>query len=191
MARPPPGGARRRHGPLIQGSAENLPASAGIRQSGTNRSNAAEPGGRTRQGTALGLGRVTTSHSGGTLKRTILAACALALAGGVLSMGSVRADVPGCTDVTIGQVCASGDPATATGDVYTDGNEGNPGLLAGYIGVNDDEGVVGCASGDYDANHGTAADETENDSNSVITPIPPDPENPPSGEPGPCTPTAP
>lgn len=120
------------------------------------------------------------------MKRTIIAAGVLALAAGLFSMGTAQAE---CQDVTVGDICAAGDPTTATGEIYADGNADNPDPIDGYLGINDDEGVVGCANGDYDADRATDNDATDN--NSVITPIPPDPANPPSGEPGPCTPTGP
>lgn len=120
------------------------------------------------------------------MKRTIIAAFVLALVAAFFSVSSAQADEH-CTDVGIGQICASGDPAAPTGDVYADGNEDNPDPLDGYAGLNDEEGVVACANGDYDADH---RDE-ESDGNNVVTAIPPAvPEGPPSSD-GPCTPTGP
>lgn len=119
------------------------------------------------------------------MKRLILAASALALVAALFSMGSAQA---ACQDITIGQVCADGDPTTQTGEVYADGIDGNPDPLDGYLGLNSDQGVVGCASGDYDADRATDNDET--DDNNVISPIPPEGAPAPPGE-GPCTPTGP
>lgn len=118
------------------------------------------------------------------MKRTIIAAFVLALVAAFFSVSSAQAE---CVDVTIGQVCADGDPTTADGDIYADGNADNPDPLDGYAGVNDDEGVVACANGDYDVNH----EDPESDGNNVVTAIPPAvPEGPPSSD-GPCTPTGP
>lgn len=117
------------------------------------------------------------------MKRFILAASALALAAALFSMGTAQAV---CQDIAIGEVCADGDPASQTGEIYADGNEGNPDPLDGYIGLNDDQGVVGCASGSYDADRATDNDAT--DDNNVITPVPPT--GPPAApSQGPCTPS--
>jgi hypothetical protein len=75
-------------------------------------------------------------------------------------------------------VCGSGDPAAQTGGVWIQGGGTAPGPVShGYLGVNSDEGLVGCASGDYNGS-----------SDNVISAIPP------AGAPaqpdpnGPCTP---
>ena len=134
------------------------------------------------------------------MKRTTIAVGTLALAAGFFTMADARAEevvVPGLA--TVG---AEGDPATQTGQIYVDGDDASPvpGVGTGYIGVNDEEGLVGCANesgGDYDTNRGDAdpdgqpgtGDEDANNGNNVISPIPPDPANPPDpGSDNPCTP---
>src|SRR6184192_3920899 len=77
-----------------------------------------------------------------------------------------------CVPNPEGTVCAQGDPTTQTGGIWADGNGANGGP-SGYIGVNDNEGVVGCWTGDYNGS-------TDN----VIL----DPSNPPSSPPDPTAP---
>jgi hypothetical protein len=118
-----------------------------------------------------------------------------AMAGELLAAGAwllpAHADNPTCEEgddvaVTVpdtgpgfsgGVVCAKGDPTNQTGFIYADGNEDNAEPLDGYIGANSDEGVVGCANGNYSREGG----------NNVIL----DPQNPPTEPPAPgsCTPS--
>lgn len=132
------------------------------------------------------------------MKRTIIAAGAFALAFGFFTIGDARAEevpVPG-----VATVGAEGDPAAQTGQIYVDGDDASPVPVVGtgYIGLNDEEGLVGCANdsgGDYDTNRGDAdpdgvpnsGDEDPNNGNNVIfdpsAPAPPDP-----GADNPCTP---
>ena len=77
----------------------------------------------------------------------------------------------------VGTVTGSGDPATQSGYIVADGDN-TAGGPSGYIGVDSDEGVVGCWTGDYNADGG----------NNVVTPIPPEAAPEPPGE-GPCTPS--
>lgn len=80
----------------------------------------------------------------------------------------------------VGVVCAGGDPTTQSGHVVADGNDSNPGPAAGYIGVDSNEGVVGCSTGNY---AGTG--------DNVITAIPPTGAPTPPDPSNPCTPSAP
>jgi hypothetical protein len=105
----------------------------------------------------------------------------LALAGAFLAPGAHAATQSACTpDQAKGavQVCGSGDPTTQTGGAWIQGGGTVPGPVShGYLGVNSTEGLVGCASGDYNGS-------TDN----VITAIPPagPPAQPDPN--GPCTP---
>jgi hypothetical protein len=121
-----------------------------------------------------------------------------AMAGGLLAAGAwllpAHADNPTCDEqddvaVTVpgpgngfsgGVVCAKGDPVKQEGFIYADGNPDNQEPLDGYIGANSEEGVVGCADGNY---------EDSNTQHNVILnpPNPPAPPNPNS----PCSPKPP
>lgn len=145
------------------------------------------------------LGQRAGKTTGGTLKRSLatLAASALTCGAAVLSMGTARAADPACVeddivaqDVVIAMVCAGG-PGDFSGHAYVDGKDSNPGPLRGYVGLNNDnedpeeQGVVGCADGDY-------ADDEDNDGEAdpnVVVGLPPgggdiDPDDP-------CAPSVP
>lgn len=102
----------------------------------------------------------------------VMAASAL-----LMPISGARAETAPIPATPVGTVTAQGDPATQSGAIVVDGNGTAPGPVGGgYIGVDSNEGVVGCANGDYT---GTG--------DNVITAIPPAgaPEAP---APGPCTP---
>lgn len=130
------------------------------------------------------------------MKRIIVAAGALALAGGLYlapgAQGAECGEGDQSVDVQIGVVCAGGDPAAANGHVYADGNDDNPEPADGYIGVGSDEeettggAVVGCASGAYTDD---TDDDGDADPNIIVSLADPAGTEPP-GE-GPCTPAAP
>jgi hypothetical protein len=88
-----------------------------------------------------------------------------------------------------GTVTAYGDAASQQGYIVADGDDSNQGASAGYIGISSkDNGIVGCASGDYN-NEGTGAQpsgdnnddpttpegSTDNDANNQLLPLPTDP----------------
>jgi len=79
-------------------------------------------------------------------------------------------------DTPVGKVVLQGDPATQDGAIVVDGNGTVPGPIGGgYIGVDSNQGVVGCANGTYTGS-----------GDNVITAIPP--AGAPDPTPGPCTP---
>ena len=105
----------------------------------------------------------------------------LALAGAFLAPGAHAATQSACTPsqaAGVAQACGSGDPAAQTGGVWVQGGGTAPGPVShGYIGVNSDEGVVGCANGTYTGS-----------GDNVITAIPP---TGAPGQPNPSDPCAP
>jgi hypothetical protein len=114
------------------------------------------------------------------LRKFIIASAVggLAIAGAFFAPGAHAATMGACTPAEaagVAQVCGQGDPAAQTGGAWVQGGGTAPGPVShGYLGVNDSEGVVGCANGTYTGS-----------GDNVLTPIPPtgapaqpDPTNP-------------
>jgi len=95
-------------------------------------------------------------------------------AAGPITVGGAQSGTGGYAQVCIegsvpitGTVTAFGDASSQQGYVVADGNSTNPGAGAGYIGVSSiDNGLVACASGDYDPTGTTA--------NNQLLPLPTD-----------------
>ena len=130
------------------------------------------------------------------MKRFLLAG-ALVLAGAGFTWSAHADPAPCASGDTVnntnptGVVCAGGDAGSQSGHVYADGNDSNPGLSQGYIGANSNEGVVGCANGDYNQDEGQSDPSTHN--NVILDPSDPAgavPSIPPSTD-GACNPSAP
>jgi hypothetical protein len=105
----------------------------------------------------------------------------LVMAGAFLAPGANAATTSACTPAQaagVVQVCGSGDPAAQSGGLWVQGGGTAPGPVShGYIGVNSDEGLVGCASGTYTG----SGDNVISEIPPAVPPAAPDPNNP-------CTP---
>ncbi|MEY2464283.1 MAG: hypothetical protein QOH64_2421 [Acidimicrobiaceae bacterium] len=105
------------------------------------------------------------------------------MVGGVMAAGALLMPANaagGKYSTPVADITAQGDPTTQTGAIIVDGNGTVPGPIGGgYIGVDSNEGVVGCATGTYTGS-----------GDNVITKVPPPAAAPAPPDPNStCTPT--